>query len=161
VPHGPGWEMFGDSSHLKDPVAGIGITDSFRSAETMAAALDSWFTGQAAEDEAFAGYRAWRDETFTEAFGQHLRAAQLRPFPPDVLTVVEACKHNDDNRVGFFRLLGALTPMREFFTPENCLRILADAEAATGRPWRLRGDPADILNPPPPAAAHAAAAAGS
>jgi flavin-dependent dehydrogenase len=134
-PCGPGWCLLGDSSHLKDPVAGIGITDSFRSAERLTEAIDEVFTGRRPEVEAFADYRRWRDETFTEAFGQHLKAAKLNLFPADILRVIDACRYNDENRIAFFGLLGALTPMREFFTPANCARILADAEAATGRSW--------------------------
>jgi flavin-dependent dehydrogenase len=137
VPCGPGWCLLGDSSHLKDPVAGIGITDSFRSAEAVVDAIDDAFTGRRPAEQAFADYQAWRDQTFTEAFGQHLRAAQLNLYPADVLKVIEACKHNDQNRIAFFGLLGALTPSREFFAPANCARILADAEAATGRRWSL------------------------
>jgi flavin-dependent dehydrogenase len=135
VPYGPGWCLLGDSSHLKDPVAGIGITDSFRSADKLVETIDEVFTGNRPAEEAFAAYQAWRDETFTEAFGQHLKAAKLNVFPADMLTVIEACKHNDENRIAFFGLLGALTPMREFFEPANCARILADAEAATGKRW--------------------------
>jgi flavin-dependent dehydrogenase len=140
VPHGPGWALLGDSSHLKDPVAGIGITDSFRSAEAMTSAIDDWLSGRDTEEAVFARYREWRDRTFSEAFGQHVRAARLQPFPRDMLTVIEAAKHNDAHRIGFFGLLGALTPMREYFAPDNCARILADAEAATGQPWRLGHD---------------------
>jgi flavin-dependent dehydrogenase len=135
VPYGPGWCLLGDSSHLKDPVAGIGITDSFRSAEVLVETIHDVLSGNRPEAEAFADYQAWRDDTFTEAFGQHLKAAQLNLFPAEILHIIEACKYNDKNRVAFFGLLGALTPMREFFTPENCARILADAEEATGRPW--------------------------
>ncbi|MEU9481768.1 NAD(P)/FAD-dependent oxidoreductase [Streptomyces sp. NPDC048191] len=139
VPYGPGWCLLGDSSHLKDPIAGIGITDSFRSAEVLVERIDEVLSGARTEDDAFADYRKWRDETFTEAFGQHLRAARLDLYPAEMLKVIEACKYTDEHRVAFFGLLGALTPLREFFTPEHCARILADAEAATGRPWSLEG----------------------
>jgi flavin-dependent dehydrogenase len=137
VPFGPGWCLLGDSSHLKDPVAGIGITDSFRSADKLVETIDEVFSGRRPEEQAFAAYQAWRDRTFTEAFGQHLNAAKLNLFPDDVLKVVEACKYNDENRIAFFGLLGALTPMREFFEPANCARILADAAVATGKRWSL------------------------
>jgi flavin-dependent dehydrogenase len=135
VPFGPGWCLLGDSSHLKDPVAGIGITDSFRSADRLVEAIDEVFSGRRPEERAFTAYQEWRDRTFSEAFGQHLNAAKLNLFPDDVLKVVEACKYNDENRIAFFGLLGALTPMREFFEPANRARILADAAAATGKRW--------------------------
>ncbi|HTJ70648.1 MAG TPA: NAD(P)/FAD-dependent oxidoreductase [Actinospica sp.] len=160
VPHGPGWALLGDAAHLKDPVAGIGITDSFRTAEAMVQALDDWFSGRAGEQEAFAGYREWRDETFSEAFGQHLRAARLEPYSQDLLTVIEAAKLTEEHRVAFFGLLGALTPLREYFRPENVTRILADAEAVTGRPWRLRDDVTRILGAPAEQAAAALATGG-
>lgn len=137
VPSGPGWCLLGDSSHLKDPVAGIGITDSFRSAEKLVETIDDVFTARKPEAAAYAEYQQWRDSTFGEAFGQHLNAAKLNLFPEHVLKVIEACKHNDENRVAFFGLLGALTPMREFFAPDNTARILADAEAATGERWSI------------------------
>jgi 2-polyprenyl-6-methoxyphenol hydroxylase-like FAD-dependent oxidoreductase len=60
-PYGPGWALVGDAGWWKDPLSTHGITDAFRDAELLTAAvLDGTAFGSEA---AFAGYQAARDRT--------------------------------------------------------------------------------------------------
>src|SRR5438876_9304234 len=45
-PSGPGWALVGDAGYLKDPISAYGISDAFRDAELLTAALDDGFTGR-------------------------------------------------------------------------------------------------------------------
>ncbi|MEM8902581.1 MAG: FAD-dependent monooxygenase, partial [Actinomycetota bacterium] len=51
--HGPGWALVGDAGYFKDPYAAHGITDAFRDAELLTAAV---------LDDDLATYEARRDE---------------------------------------------------------------------------------------------------
>jgi 2-polyprenyl-6-methoxyphenol hydroxylase-like FAD-dependent oxidoreductase len=58
---GPGWALVGDAGFHRDPVSAHGISDAFRDAELLAAALDTVLRGDAEEATALAGYERQRD----------------------------------------------------------------------------------------------------
>ena len=66
--HGPGWALVGDAGYHRDPVTGHGLSDAFRDAELLAAALDGALRGEADDTEALAGYQRRRDEALREVF---------------------------------------------------------------------------------------------
>ncbi len=57
---GPGWALVGDAGYFKDPISTHGLTDAFRDAELLAAAIAGTDTGTSL-DVALAGYQADRD----------------------------------------------------------------------------------------------------
>ena len=67
-PVGPGWALVGDAGYHRDPITGHGITDAFRDAELLAAALDHGLRDPASLDTALDGYRSARDEALRETF---------------------------------------------------------------------------------------------
>jgi flavin-dependent dehydrogenase len=66
--HGNGWALVGDAGYHRDPVTGHGISDAFRDAELLAAALDKALRGDAAESEALTGYELARRREIAEIF---------------------------------------------------------------------------------------------
>ena len=72
-PWGPGWALVGDAVYHKDPSPAEGISDAFRSADLLAAALHSVLGGERDEEEALRDYgseleataRARLDKTLT------------------------------------------------------------------------------------------------
>jgi 2-polyprenyl-6-methoxyphenol hydroxylase-like FAD-dependent oxidoreductase len=56
---GPGWALVGDAVHHRDPITGHGISDAFRDAELLAAAVDGVLAG-ADEAGALGGYASRR-----------------------------------------------------------------------------------------------------
>src|SRR5437016_2786917 len=60
-PYGPGWALVGDAGYQKDPCTASGITDAFRSAEWLAHALDSGFSGRQPLQQALAAYEEKRN----------------------------------------------------------------------------------------------------
>ena len=96
-PYGPGWALVGDAGYHKDPITAQGISDAFRDAEALAAALDDAFAGRRQYEETMAGYQRARDEASLPMFELTCEFAKIEPPPP------------------------------EFFGPENAERIMSGA----------------------------------
>jgi 2-polyprenyl-6-methoxyphenol hydroxylase-like FAD-dependent oxidoreductase len=60
-PYGAGWALVGDAGWWKDPLSTHGITDAFRDAELLAAAVIAGASSERAGAIALAGYQAQRD----------------------------------------------------------------------------------------------------
>ncbi|MET0954916.1 MAG: NAD(P)/FAD-dependent oxidoreductase, partial [Cryobacterium sp.] len=60
-PYGAGWALVGDAGWWKDPLSTHGITDAFRDAELLAAAVIADASSERAGAIALAGYQAQRD----------------------------------------------------------------------------------------------------
>ena len=76
---GPGWALVGDAGYYRDAITAYGISDAFRDAELLAAALDLALTGGADEAAAMAGYQHQRDQALREVFEL---TCQLAAYPP-------------------------------------------------------------------------------
>lgn len=78
-PVGPGWALVGDAGYHRDAITGHGISDAFRDAELLAAALDPVLSGYADERRSLATYHAQRDAQLREIFEI---TCELVTFPP-------------------------------------------------------------------------------
>jgi flavin-dependent dehydrogenase len=78
-PVGPGWALAGDAGYHRDAITGHGISDAFRDAELLAAALDPVLRREADEATALAAFHAERDEQLREVFEI---TCELTTFPP-------------------------------------------------------------------------------
>jgi 2-polyprenyl-6-methoxyphenol hydroxylase-like FAD-dependent oxidoreductase len=118
-PFGPGWLLVGDAGYHKHPITAFGITDAFRDAEAVAAALG--------DDAALAEWQRTRDESSLPMY--HLTAdfAQLEPPPPEMQALFAAMQGNQDAMDGFISVMAGTLPPPEFFAPENLGRIMAGA----------------------------------
>jgi flavin-dependent dehydrogenase len=66
---GPGWALVGDAGYHRDAVTAHGISDAFRDAELLAAALDQALDGEDSEESAaLARYQQQRDRALREIF---------------------------------------------------------------------------------------------
>lgn len=129
-PYGDGWALIGDAAYHKDPISGSGVSDAFRAVDVLVDAVDAGLSGRRQLSWALAGYHAWRDHTFIPVLEYIARIATLDEFPPEILGVIRALRHDDEQRDRFLGLVGGQTSFTEFFSPENCGRILATAAAA-------------------------------
>ena len=84
-PFGPGWALVGDAGYHKDPIPARGISDAFRDAELLAAALDAGFSGRAPLETALAGYERQRNEAARPTYQEAVERAAFLPFPPEIL----------------------------------------------------------------------------
>ena len=77
--YGPGWALVGDAGYYRDAVTAHGISDAFRDAEMLAAALDRVLSGRTDEATALAAYPRRRDQALRDIFEI---TCQLSAYPP-------------------------------------------------------------------------------
>lgn len=126
-PYGPGWALVGDAGYNKDPVTAWGISDAFRDAELCAAALDDWFAGRRAFDDAMAGYQHRRDEDSLPMFDLTCTFAALEPPPPEMQQLLGAAATSRQAQRQFVSMMAGTLPVQSFFSPENVGRIFQAA----------------------------------
>jgi flavin-dependent dehydrogenase len=127
VPYGPGWALVGDAGYNKDPITAQGISDAFRDAELVTAALDSTFQGQTDYADAMAAYQAARDADVMPMYEFTTQLATLEPPPPEVQQVLAAVVGNQSATDDFVGVASGTVSPAEFFTPDNVGRIMAAA----------------------------------
>ena len=79
--YGPGWALAGDAGYHRDAVTGHGISDAYRDAYLLAAALDRVLRGGADESSALADYQRRRDSALREVFELTIALAAYPPVP--------------------------------------------------------------------------------
>jgi len=79
--YGPGWALAGDAGYHRDAVTGHGISDAYRDAHLLAAALDRVLRGGADESSALADYQQRRDSALRDVFELTLALAAYPPVP--------------------------------------------------------------------------------
>jgi flavin-dependent dehydrogenase len=77
--YGPGWALVGDAGYHRDAVTGHGLSDAYRDAELLAAALHDALRGDVDERSALAGYQSQRDLALRDVL--ELTCA-LAAYPP-------------------------------------------------------------------------------
>jgi flavin-dependent dehydrogenase len=125
-PYGPGWALVGDAGHHKDPYLALGVSDAFRAAELLAAALDQGFSGNRPLDEELAEYENQRNEMAMADYQLNLRMASFTP-PPELIQLAAALQGNQEDTNRYFLARDGMIPREEFFNPENLQRIMARA----------------------------------
>jgi len=118
-PYGPGWALVGDAGYQKDPCTASGITDSLRSAEWLAEAIDAGLSGRRPMDEALAAYEQTRNQSELPYYEMTSQLATLDPPPPEMMQLFEALQNNPEQRSRFFGVFAHTVPVQEFFDPEN------------------------------------------
>ena len=130
-PYGPGWALVGDAGYQKDPCTASGITDAMRSAEWLAEAIDSGFSGRRQLDEALKGYEEKRNQSEMPYFEMTTQLAALEPPPDELAQLLFALQNNPEQKSRFFGVLSHGVPVEEFFSPDNVQKIMRSAQAAT------------------------------
>jgi flavin-dependent dehydrogenase len=126
---GDGWALVGDAAYHKDPIIAQGISDAFRSAEWLADAVHTGFSGARPLNEALAEYQRVRDEQFTPMYDLSCSLATLEPPSPQMLALYEALRNNAIERNRFFGTLGGTVPSSEYYSSANLQRIIGAAPA--------------------------------
>lgn len=131
--YGPGWALVGDAGYHKDAITAQGITDAFRDAELLAAAVAAAFAGRQPLDEALAAYERQRNDAvmpmyeFTSQF-----FSTLQQPPPELQQLFAVLRGNQAETNRFFGTLAGTVPIPEFFAPENLQRIIGAAHTCQG-----------------------------
>jgi flavin-dependent dehydrogenase len=132
-PYGPGWALVGDAGYHKDPITAQGMTDAFRDAELLAAAIDAGLSERQPLEAALADYEQQRNEAVMPIYEFTYELAGLAPPPPEMQQLFAALQHNQAQTDRFFGAVAGTVPIPEFFAPEN-LRQIMGAGALAGEP---------------------------
>ena len=127
-PYGAGWALVGDAGYHKDPITAQGISDAFRDAELLAAALDQGLSGVRPRAEALAAYQCARDEAVRPMYEHTYQLAALEPLPPEMAELFEALRENQDETDRFLGTIAGTTSIPEFFSDENMRRTIGRAQ---------------------------------
>jgi flavin-dependent dehydrogenase len=123
-PSGPGWALVGDAGYLKDPISAYGISDAFRDAELLTAALDDGFTGRQPLEAALSHYEQQRNAASKPFYDLTIETAQMNPFALEQLELLRALTHHSVAASQFFGVLTGVVQPTEFFRPQNLFHII-------------------------------------
>ena len=126
-PYGPGWALVGDAGYTIDPSTAQGITDAFKDAERLAAALDQALSGRLAYDEALADFHRRRDEEVRPMYELTFGMASLEPPPPEVRRIIGAAAASQASMDAFARMIAGIMSPTEFFAPDHVETMLKAA----------------------------------
>jgi flavin-dependent dehydrogenase len=128
-PYGPGWALVGDAGYHKHPITAFGITDAFRDAEAVAAALDDAWSGRRPYDEAMGDWQRARDEESSPMYHLTAEFATLEPPDAQMQALFGAMQHNQAAMDDFVSVMAGTLAPPAFFAPENLERIMDGAAA--------------------------------
>lgn len=128
-PFGPGWALVGDAGYHKNPITAMGISDAFRDAELLSAAVHEGLAGQRPFDEAMADYQRARDREAGPVYEFTDEYAQLQPPPAEMQQLLSALQGNQEALDDFVSVQAGTLPAPEFFAPENLARIMGAVTA--------------------------------
>jgi hypothetical protein len=112
---GPGWALVGDAGAHKDPLLATGISDAFKDAATLAAALVTGLSGREPLDASLATWGRQRDATILPSYESSYLAASFPPPSPELLRLRAAIRGNQA-AIDAFLGLGRGTTTDEEFT---------------------------------------------
>lgn len=123
-PFGPGWALVGDAGYSKDPITAFGISDAFRDAQLLSAAIDDGLSGRSPLEDALAGYEGQRNEAAMPFYETTLRAAEYDQHHPRSMELRAALQGNQPDTDLYMGVLTGSVPKEDFFNSQNIRRIL-------------------------------------
>jgi flavin-dependent dehydrogenase len=127
---GPGWALVGDAGYHKDAVTAQGISDAFRDAEALVAALDDALSGRSPWTEALGRYQATRDEATLPLFELTCQLASTEPPGEETVGLFAAISSDTGASDGFASVIAGTLPVGEYFDPANLAAYTAGAVPA-------------------------------
>jgi len=121
--HGPGWALVGDAGVVMDSISAQGITNAFRDAELLAGAIVAGLGGTRPLRVALAAHQRQRDRAIRPMYDFTTRLAEFTPRRVERLLLGSlAGRPAEVDR--FLGAFAGVTPVGEYFTPANVLRLI-------------------------------------
>lgn len=127
-PWGAGWALVGDAGYHKDAVTAQGITDAFRDAEALAAALDDAFSARASFASALCVYQETRDRLTKPMYELTSQLASFDPPPAEMEELLGALHANQEGADDLMSVIAGTMEVVEFFDPNNVAKYVAKPE---------------------------------
>ena len=124
-PYGSGWALVGDAGFHKDPTTANGISDAFRDAELLAAAIDAGFSGRGDLAGALSMYERGRNRASLSTynlFTNHI--ATFEPLRPAFIELVRALRGNQAATDQFMGALVGAVPVSAVFSRSKMLSTM-------------------------------------
>ena len=124
-PFGPGWALVGDAGFHKDPTTASGISDAFRDAELLAAAIDSGFSGKENLAQALTAYEHQRNRAtlpIYELYTTHI--SNLEPFLPEFSEYIRGLQGNQPAIDRFIGALVGAVPVSSVLSARKMLSVM-------------------------------------
>lgn len=131
---GPGWALLGDAGHAKDPTPAQGMSDAFRQAERLAAAIDRGLGGGNLDAELRDWWR-WRDDDAWESYWFATDLGAPGETPAVARGMLRSLAGRDGGAELFLRLLNHEIDPRRVLGPRQA--AIAVASIARARPTSL------------------------
>jgi 2-polyprenyl-6-methoxyphenol hydroxylase-like FAD-dependent oxidoreductase len=129
-PYGPGWALVGDAGYHKDPITALGISDAFRDAEGVSAALDDALAGRRSYDDAMGAFQKARDEASFALYDFTCEFAKIEPPAPEMQQLLGAVSLSREASDDFVSVMAGTLALPAFFEPDNVARIMHEASQA-------------------------------
>jgi 2-polyprenyl-6-methoxyphenol hydroxylase-like FAD-dependent oxidoreductase len=124
VPHGPGWALVGDAGLVMDPITAQGIGNALHEADLLVEAIVAGLGGTRPLDAALADYQRRRDAALGPMFDFTTDLAAFRP-PRLADRQLLASLHGRPAEIDrFLGVFAGVTPIRQYRSPRNLLRLL-------------------------------------
>ncbi|HYH33018.1 MAG TPA: FAD-dependent oxidoreductase [Pseudonocardia sp.] len=115
TPFGPGWALVGDAGHTKDPCTAQGITEAWRQAELLAAAVHDGLGGRVPLPVALAGFHRQRDAGVMPIYEFTSQTARMEPPTPEEAALLASLQGDPVATARFFGVLAGTVDPAEFF----------------------------------------------
>jgi len=125
APSGPGWALVGDAGFTMDPIAAAGMTNAFRDAELLSAAIDEGLSGGEPLDQAVGRFEEQRAPVSLPLFAFSRDMAKLDPPPQAMIDLFTSLPGNQPDTNAYFGVFAQTVPVMQFFAPDNVARIVA------------------------------------
>lgn len=128
---GPGWALVGDAGLTMDPITAAGISNAFRDADLLSAAIHEGLCEPQALDDVVARFGPQRDAVSVPLYEFAREMGKLDPPPQAVLDLFMALPGQQEAIDAYFGVFAQTVTVAEFFAPENLARIMARTGANT------------------------------
>jgi 2-polyprenyl-6-methoxyphenol hydroxylase-like FAD-dependent oxidoreductase len=129
---GPGWALVGDAGLTMDPITAAGITNAFRDADLLSAAIHDGLASRAACDQVVERFGGERDAVSVPLFEFARESARLEPPPPPIMALFAAMPGQQSAIEDYFGVFAQTVPVTTFFSEANFTKILARAGQTAG-----------------------------
>jgi flavin-dependent dehydrogenase len=124
-PFGPGWALVGDAGFHKDPTTASGISDAFRDAELLAAAIDDGFSGGAAIRRSLADYERRRNAATLALYRLYTTyICPLTPIAPEFQAFTRTLAGNQPAIDRFLGVLVGAVPVSAVLSARHMLSAI-------------------------------------
>ena len=121
---GPGWALVGDAGMTMDPITAAGITNAFRDADLLSAAIHDGLGSGASCDAIVARFGGERDAVSIPLFEFARESAKLDPPPQPIMELFGAMPGQQQAIDDYFGVFAQTVPVAEFFSEANFTKIL-------------------------------------